>query len=217
MKRHASGFTFIEILVVLSIIVTLMGMVAVIVPRVLLKQRRAQSLSNVRSLSLMLSDRSIDSGWPALDGKAFVLSLVANKVIDIRNPDNLELLFSPGDVWYTHKKTPRELYREVTPQALRAGSDVHTLTSWAGRQNNSRWHLITADRMRQTVPILCDDDDGPVHDPEGLVMGFTDGGARFYEWAELEMDEPADMDAPAPFLGEEATDGRGWLQALASR
>lgn len=217
MHRRTAGFTFIEILVVLAIIVTLMGMVAVIVPHVRIKAQRTQSLARVRDLALMLSDRSLESGWPGHDGKAFVLSLVAHGLIDIRNPDNLEVLFAPGDVWYTLEKTPRALYGEVTPQALRAGADVHTLTSWAGRRNNTRWHLITADRMRQTVPILCDDDDGPVHDPDGLVMGFTDGGARFYEWAELEMEAPADKDAPAPFLGDAATDGRGWLRALASR
>ena len=217
MRRHTAGFTFVEVLVVLGIIVTLMGMVAVIVPHVLMKARRTESLSNARSLATMLADRSMDHGWPALDGKSFVLSLVAHGVIDIRNPDNLEILFSAGDVWSTLDKTPAEIYREVTPQALRAGHDFHTLTSWAGRRNTTRWHLITSDRMRQTVPVLCDDDDGPVHDPEGLVMGFTDGMARFYPWAELEMDAPADPDVPEPFLGDAAADGRGWLQALASR
>ena len=217
MTRRESGFTFIEILVVMGIIVTLMGMVAVIVPHVLKQARRAESLSNVRSLSQLLSDRSLTAGWPGLDGKGFVLSLVAHRVIDIRNPDNVGLLYSPGDFWFTSEKSPIALYREVTPQALRAGTDFHTLTSYAGRRNATREHLITPDRLKQTVPILCDDDDGPVHDPDGLVMGFTDGGARFYEWGELDMTEPDDKDAPQPFLGDDATDGRGWLRALASR
>lgn len=216
MQRRESGFTFVEILVVMGIIVTLMGMVVVIVPHVLKKARRAESLSNVRSLAQLLSDRSISSGWPRYDGKRFVLSLVAHRIIDVRNPDNVELLYSPGDFWYTSELSPLELYREITPQALRAGVDVHTLTSYAGRRNATREHLITPDRLNQTVPILCDDDDGPVHDPDGLVMGFTDGGARFYEWGELDMEQPDDKDAPRPFLGDDATDGRGWLQGLAS-
>ncbi len=217
MDRRESGFTFIEILVVMGIIVTLMGMVTVVVPHVLKKARRVESIARVRSLSQLLSDRSLDAGWPGFDGKGFVLSLVAHRTLDIRNPDNLEVLFSPGDVWYTQAKSPTERYREITIQALRAGTDFHALTSYAGRRNATRAYLITPDRMNQTVPIVCDDDDGPVHDPDGLVMGFTDGGARFYEWNELDMLEPEDKDDPQPFLADDAVDGRGWLQGLASR
>lgn len=217
MRRRQSGFTFIELLVVMAIIVTLMGMVAVLVPYVQKIGRRTESLANVRNLATLLSDRSMEAGWPGFDGKSFTLSLVAHRVIDIRNRDNLETLFSPGDFWYTLEKTPHELYREVTPQALRSGRDFHALTSYAGRRNATREHLITPDRLRQVVPILCDDDDGPVHDPDGLVMGFTDGASRFYEWGELEMPDPPDKDDPEPFLGDHAADGRGWLQSLASR
>lgn len=215
-RSRASGFTFVEILVVLGIIVTLMGMVAVVVPHIQRKTRRTMSLNNVRNLALLLSDRSVDYGWPGLDGKSFTLSLVAHGLIDIRNPDNLNVLFSPGDVWYTREKTPTQLYREVTPKALRNGSDFHSLTSYAGRRNATPGHLITPNLLRQNVPILGDDDDGPVHDPEGLVLGFSDGSARFLRWDDLEMAAPDDMDAPARFLGDSAADGRGWLQGLAS-
>jgi len=217
MRRPQSGFTFIELLVVMGIIVTLMGMVAVLVPYVQKIGRRTESLSNVRNLATLLSNRSMEAGWPSFDGKGFTLSLVANRLIDARNPDNLKTLFAPGDFWYTRDKTPKELYAEVTPQALRAGRDFHTLTSYAGRRNATREHLITPDGLSRIVPILCDDDDGPVHDPDGLVMGFTDGASRFYEWGELEMPEPPNLDDPEPFLGDHATDGRGWLQSLAAR
>ena len=91
--------------------------------------------------------------------------------------------------------------------------DVHDLTSYAGRRNTDRTHLITGDKIKMGVPVLCDDDDGPIHDPDGLVIAFTDGSARHYEWADLGMEPPEKPDDPAPFLGDDATDRGGWLGA----
>ena len=214
MQRRESGFTFIEILVVMGIIVVLMGMVAVIVPRAQEKAKQTESINNVRNMSIIFSERSIKKHWPRYDGKNFVLSLVALKLVDIRNPDNLAIFFSPGDEIYTQEMVAKERFADVTKQALQSGQDFHELTSYAGRRNGDRDYLITSDRMKMVVPIICDDDDGALHHPDGLVMGFTDGSAKFLDWEDLEMEEPVDANNPEPFLGDDATVER--LMALSS-
>ena len=218
MQRRDSGFTFIEILVVMGIIATLMGMVAVIVPRVLERQRVVQSTNNVRQIALLISGRSIERQWPAYSGKGFTLSLVADGIIDPSEPRNLEIFFSPGDAVYSLRNASPERYLEVTPEALRAGSSFRELTSYAGRRNapGDRPYILTPTKLMRSDPILCDDDDGPCHHPAGLVMGFTDGSARLVEWSELGMARPRDLDNPDPFLGEHATDEAGRLSALSS-
>ncbi len=47
-------------------------------------------------------------------------------------------------------------------------------------------------------------------------MAYTDGSARFVEWAQLGMPAPEDLDAPEPFLGDNAVDEGGKLSGLSS-
>lgn len=206
MQRREAGFTFIEILVVMGIIVVLMGMVAVIVPRALEASRQTQSLNNVRNMAQMMAERSIQRRWPSYDGKNFVLSLVGIGLIDKRNPDNLVVLFSPGDSLFSLEKATPERYDEVTLQALKSGTDFHELTSYAGRRNLDRDYLITPNRQKIVIPIICDDDEGAVHHPDGLVIAYSDGKAKFVEWPDIKgMQAPDDPDNPEPFLGDNAT------------
>jgi len=214
MQRREAGFTFIEILVVMGIIVVLMGMVAVIVPRAQEKARQTESINNVRSMAVIFSERSIKRHWPPYDGKNFVLSLVALDLVDQRNPDNLKIFFSPGDELYTLEKATPERFKDVTKQALQSGADFHELTSYAGRRNSDRDYMITPDRMKMVVPMICDDDDGALHHPDGLVMGYTDGSAKFVEWEDLGMPKPEEPNDPEPFLGDNAT--TDMLRALSS-
>lgn len=214
MQRREAGFTFIEILVVMGIIVVLMGMVAVIVPRAQEKAKQTESINNVRNMAIIFSERSIRKHWPRYDGKNFVLSLVALKLVDIRNPDNLAIFFSPGDEVYTLELATPERFADVTKQALKSGQDFHELTSYAGRRNEDRDFLVTPDRLKMVVPIVCDDDDGALHHPDGLVMGFTDGSAKFVDWEDLGIAEPEDKNNPQPFLGDNAETEK--LRAMSS-
>jgi prepilin-type N-terminal cleavage/methylation domain-containing protein len=206
--RHA-GFSFIEILVVMAIISVLVSMVVVVIPSVVRAGNRTQSIANARSLAGLMLDRRtnrVDGQWPPYSGKAFVLSVLATRQVDPRNPQNLEVFFSAGDVLYRLDGVERERYEEITAKALRAGGlALDALTSYAGRRNADRDYLITPDQEKLRTMVLCDDDDGPLHDPGGIVAGYTDGSARFLEWDDIGILPPEDADDPAPFLGDDAT------------
>ena len=207
MKRREAGFSFIEVLVVMGIIVVLMGMVAVVVPRVREQSKQTQSTNNVKNLVTLLVDRSLRKSWPRYDGKNFHLSLLASGTIESSNADNLEVFFSPGDTIYTLELATPERFKDVTIQALNAGTDFHDLTSYAGRRNSGadREWVITPNKEKIGVPIVSDDDDGPVHHPAGMIIGYTNGSVKFKEWADLGMSRPENPDDPEPFLGDEAS------------
>ena len=213
-RRTQSGIFLIEVLVVTGIVLVVTAMAAVTVPRAQEKARQVESINNVRNIALLMAQRSMTKGWPRFDGKSFVLSLVAYGMVDRRNPQNLEVFFSPGDELYALVCAGSRRYEEITVQALRSGTDFHELTSYAGRRNADRDYMITPDQMSLDVPILCDDDDGSLHHPEGLVVAFTSGAARFMTWAELGMVQPEDRYDPEPFLGDNAS--VELLQALSS-
>jgi type II secretory pathway pseudopilin PulG len=204
MNRREAGFSFIEILVVMGIITLLVGMVAVIVPRVQESGRQTKSTANVRSMVTLMANRSTAKGWPGYSGKNFNLSLVATGDVDIRNKDNLEIFFSPGDRLFTLDKADFARYKEISPKNLKAGADFHELTSYAGRRNADRDFLITPDQESMGAPIICDDDVGNLHHPKGLVIGYTNTQVRFVEWNDLGMTPPEDADNPDPFLGDRA-------------
>lgn len=202
-RRSQAGFSFIEILVVMSIIVVLVGMVTVIVPRAQEQARRTESLNNVRNMVQALSSESLTKNWPPYSGKNFTLSLIPRGIVDIRNPDNIEIFFSPGDRIFTFDKVGPDPYKEVTAKALRDGADFHNLTSYAGRMNADDDYVITAGDEQMVSPIISDDDEGALHHPQGMVIGYTNGTAKFVEWGDIGMAAP-DEKSPEPFLGEQA-------------
>jgi prepilin-type N-terminal cleavage/methylation domain-containing protein len=218
--RREAGFSFIEILVVMGIISVLVSMVVVLIPNLQERSRQTKSKDNVKNMVTMMLGRRTQKttgGWPPYSGKNFVLSLVATRQIDIRNPQNLETLFSPGDAVFTLERTDKDRYKDVTKDALKNGTDFHELTSYAGRRNgpNDREYLITPDQEKIGTIIICDDDEGPLHHPDGIVAGYTNAAVRFLEWEELDMLPPEDADNPDEFLGDAAS--HPMLQAMYGR
>ena len=205
--RRQGGFSFIEILVVMGIISVLVSMVVVIIPTIQEKARQTKSKDNVRSLAtLMLSRRTerVTGGWPRYSGKNFVLSTVAFNLVDARNKQNLEIFFSPGDEEYTLDDVNPDRYKEVTKDSLKRQEDFHELTSYAGRRNGDKEFRITPNQEKQGTMIICDDDDGPLHHPDGIVAAYSNGSVRFMPWDEMDMRPPENPDQPEPFLGDEA-------------
>jgi prepilin-type N-terminal cleavage/methylation domain-containing protein len=212
MKRREAGFSFIEILVVMAIISVLATMVVMIVPKVQEKAKQTKSMDNVSSMVklYLAADIPVRKSWPGMNGKNFVLWLVANGHISKKNKENLGLLFSPGDQWYTLDKVSTKDYEPVTMQALQSEGhdDFKRLTSYAGRRNKERAHTIRPSEQEEGALIICDDDDGPLHHAKGMILGFSNGSARFMEWGELDLGEGPDEDNPEGLLGDSAQNER---------
>ncbi len=50
--------------------------------------------------------------------------------------------------------------------------------------------------------VICDDDDGPLHHPDGIVAGYSGGNAIYLSWEDLDLAPPDDPDDPEEFLGD---------------
>ena len=135
------------------------------------------AVNNARNLSIILSERSARRGWPPYGGKNFVLALVAHELIDIRNPDNLEIFFCPprGEQAVVPS---REAYEAVTKDAL-TQRRFPTLTDFAGRRNDEPAYRLVQGDHEKGEPILgCRYGDG-------VVIGFSDGAAHFVDREDL--------------------------------
>jgi prepilin-type N-terminal cleavage/methylation domain-containing protein len=217
-SRREAGFSFIEILVVMSIIVVLVSMVVVVVPMMTEKARRTKSSDNVRSLLLMYTaaDIGVSKPYPKLNGKNFTLWVVGSGELAYKkNKDNLGILFSPGDQHLTFDSVTQKDYEPVTMAALRSEGhdDFRRLTSYAGRRNNERQHELTPAELAEGALILCDDDEGAPHHAKGMILGFTNGSAKFMSWGDLEIQAPDEKDATG-LLGDNA--GNEMLKHMSS-
>ena len=203
-KSREAGFSFIEILVVMGIISVLVSMVVGVIPFIQERSRRTKSSDNVRSMLMYFVDnRSSGKGWPGFNGKNFTLWLVARDLIDRRNPQNLEVLFSPGDNHYKLDDIGAKPYADVTLEALRTeGHDFKALTSYAGRRNKEKGHIISSSDESMGTLVLCDDDDGPLHHKDGMIWGMSNGSARFVPFDEMGISKPNNPDEPEGLLGE---------------
>ncbi len=218
MNRAQRGFSFIEILVVMAIISVLATMVVVVIPRITETSKQTKSQDNVKNICTFLMLRAQKKGWKALpyNGKNFTLAVVAHGDIDLRQKANLETLFSPGDVEYGLEFAEFKRFEEITKEALKADTDFHELTSYAGRRNAEKDFRITPSQEQAGTMIICDDDDGPLHHKDGIIAGYSNAAARFIEWEDLGMSRPDNPDAPDEFLGDAAT-GDNELQKLYGR
>ncbi len=207
-SRASRGFSFIEVLVVMGIISILASMVVVLIPRLNERAARTKSQDNLRSIAMMFIGQAssrVSAKWPPYNGKNFTLSPIAYGEIRATNREDLAIFFAPNDQLYTTENVNWDRYKDITKDNLKSDQDFHECTSYAGRRNKDRDHLLTANRIEEGALILCDDDDGPLHHTQGLVVATANGAARFMTWEELGMAEPEDPDNPARFLGEAAS------------
>ena len=132
-------------------------------------------LNNVRQMSTILAERARTHGWPEYAGRNFVLSLVAEGVIDPDESRNLEILFCPHDVDRRLGDVDLVRYRMLTPHRLRERRHPE-LTSYAGPRLGGG--VVT--RASRVVPII-----GCRHHPDRVVIGYSDGTARSYDREDL--------------------------------
>jgi hypothetical protein len=195
-------------LVATAVAAVVVAALVALTPRVIETRCRVSSRGNVRGIVSLLVERGRSPrGWPRYDGKNFVLSLVAFNLVDRRNRANLEIFFSPGDRKHALARVAARRYDEIDRESLEDG-DFHELTSYAGRRNRGEAHRlpddVPDDAAGNARMIVCDDDDGPLHQPAGLWVGFTDGSVRVLEWEDVQISPPEDPDDPQPFQGEAA-------------
>jgi hypothetical protein len=127
--------------------------------------------------------------FPALDGKNFVLWLVASGQLEKHNEGPLAMLFSPAD---RRLKPPGAApYAAVTPEALRT-QRFATLTSYAGRRNAVKELAITPASPPSTTALLAD-----LSFSDGALVGFLDGKVRYLNRRDLGL-SPTDPVVAGP-------------------
>ena len=115
--------------------------------------------------------------WPALDGKNFVLWLVAVGQIEKDKEGPLQMLFSPAD--RTLKFPGIAAYLEVTTASL-AKQRFPRLTSYAGRRNSVKELAITPESVPATTALFADLSLG-----DGALVAFLDGKVKYVRRADL--------------------------------
>ena len=126
---------------------------------------------------------------PALDGKRFVLFLVAVNQLERANEGSLAMLFSPADK--TLKLPGAAAYAGVTLEAL-AQRSFPALTSYAGRRNATPELAITPTSPPEKTALIAD-----LSFPDGALVGFLDGKVRYLNRRDLGLG-PTDPIAAGP-------------------
>ncbi len=133
-----------------------------------------KSKDNIKTLLALILSRAPEVGYPRFNGKNFVLSVVANDQLAHKsNPQNLSVLFSPGDKERSLANVNVAHYEKVTAASLKEGTDFDSLTSYAGRRNRDRSHLIMPTDLVRGTPLIAD-----LSFPEIALVGFSDGAVK---------------------------------------
>lgn len=138
----------------------------------------------MQTIAAMLSLENL----PRLSGKAFVLSVVADGTINRKNRRALARLFSTNDEVFTVHDVDFSLYQRVTPETLRAGMDVSTLTSYAGRRNAHPEYSIR--QGGKSDPLFAD-----LSYRDGAWVAFADGRVEWMDREALGLDADDPFDA----------------------
>lgn len=170
MKKE-SGFTLIEVLVVITIIATLAGLVSILIPRGTERANIEVCRQHVGQLVGLL-EVADTTRYPNHSGPNLLLWLVARGQIAGR--DMLENLFCPGDMEESFKDVGEEAYKDL--DLAKSGAYGH-LTSYAARDQKDKKKRA----KRGSIPpvVLVADDSEDHHNKKGIVIGLTGGVAKW--------------------------------------
>jgi prepilin-type N-terminal cleavage/methylation domain-containing protein/prepilin-type processing-associated H-X9-DG protein len=182
MRSRESGFTLIEIVIVMAIIGTLAGMVLVVIPIAQERNRRTTCANNLKQLGTVLVADSVERGWPKDSGAGFLLRLyMRNKKIQ----GDIKVFKCPGDSespWEVGSDDHKALFQKLT-QKLEDWDEY--ITSYCGR--NVRDYPIPNDADTNQA-LACDrngiNNDRPHHD-DGVNVLFYDGKVEFLDKEKL--------------------------------
>lgn len=183
-RSEESGWTLIEILVVVAIIATLAGLTTIGVQHAIRENHKVVCQSHVAELMRLLE--SSGSRYPQHDGPNLLMYLVDKG--DLQGDDALESLFCPGDLEETLEQAGGEAgYKGL--ELNKTGAFGH-LTSYAARAQRDK--ACRAKRGMPRPAVLIADDSEDHHDGRGIIVGLTGGSAKFrdkYDAYELDADK----------------------------
>lgn len=140
------------------------------------RSRQSKSRNNIGNLVKVFLARSTDrmQGYPPYTGRAFLLSLVVDGLVDPADANTLDLLFSPNDPG-RHQRPSAAEYRALTRERLAAGGDFRRFTSYVGPASSlARRELDGGPYGR---PMVAD-----LHGHRnGVMVGFRDGRVEFLD------------------------------------
>ncbi len=181
-----AGFTLIEIMIVMAIIVTLVGLVSVGVPKILEHQDKLKCQNNLKEIGQLLITRRSDKGWPSDRGAGFLLRSFLEETELQKNP---EVYICPGDDAHAFKDLSSEDYRDELLKLLekydgnkpenRMNSALpENMISYAGRLR------AVPKEGNDKVPLACDrqgEFGEEMHHKGGINVLYEGGGVSFRE------------------------------------
>jgi prepilin-type N-terminal cleavage/methylation domain-containing protein/prepilin-type processing-associated H-X9-DG protein len=182
MRSRQEGFTLIEILIVMAIIVTLAGAVMAIIPYAQERSRRNTCANNLRNLGTIMVAESTDKGFPRDSGAAFLLRLYLRHQ-EIRK--DVKVFWCPGDEdlrnagFEPGSAEHKALFEKLDSKNLQNFED--NISSYAGR--NVRDYRIPRESEEKQA-LACDRQGVNMdfsHHSGGLNVLFTDGKVEFLD------------------------------------
>lgn len=189
MRNREQGFTLIEIMVVITIIVLLMGAVALSVPLVQERAARSTSTNNLKQLYTLYTTDKMDRGTarPRYDGATLWLSF--RKKGDIKRGQE-EVLLCPRDPDVLPIETPehRAKYDEINLE-----DPPRNMCSYAAR-NFTAYPMKAESIDLQVIGGLRQGANGRTqHYADGTILMYEDGSVRFVDREELGLPAEAEI------------------------
>ena len=193
MKSRESGFTLIEIMIVMAIIAALAAGVVIIIPIAQDASKKSTCQNNLRNLGGILVMKATDKRWPRESGAAFLLQLyltesqVKKDLVVFTCPGDEDLAYEGGSEKHV------ELFRQLSRKKLEDGTWDENMTSFAGRNQRDNKLKREADEKQA---IACDRngvDQMTLHHNDGINVLFEDGSVKFMNRDALGLDSEEDI------------------------
>lgn len=174
MRRSESGFTLIEIMVVLTIIATLVAAVAVGIPMVQERNRRLSCQRNLSGLgTIYIGWQGENPGKVRYNGTTLLLHFRKKKLIEAGSESTL-LCQGDQQVFFPKTKADSEAYDEIN-----LDDPPHDRCSYAVR---NFWKFPTKPGEREIFACDRQGEDGKTeHHQDGIAIVWTNGSAAFFD------------------------------------